>query len=66
MVASRADTSNPARIPALGIRLAALLILSIVLMVLDHRQNHLQAVRQAIGAGRLAEFTASLRSRYAK
>ena len=50
MVASRADTSNPARIPALGIRLAALLILSIVLMVLDHRQNHLQAVRQAIGA----------------
>ena len=50
MVASRADTSNPARIPALGIRFAALLILSIVLMVLDHRQNHLQAVRQAIGA----------------
>lgn len=50
MVASRADSSNPARIPALGIRFAALLILSIVLMVLDHRQNHLQAVRQAIGA----------------
>ena len=50
MVASRADSSNPARIPALGIRFAALLILSIVLMVLDHRQNHLQTVRQAIGA----------------
>ena len=50
MVASRADTSNPARIPALGIRFAVLLILSIILMVLDHRQNHLQTVRQAIGA----------------
>jgi rod shape-determining protein MreC len=38
------------RVPALGIRLVGLLILSIILMVLDHRQNHLQAVRQAIGA----------------
>lgn len=38
------------RVPALGIRLFVLLILSIVLMVLDHRQNHLGAVRQAIGA----------------
>jgi rod shape-determining protein MreC len=38
------------RVPALGIRLVALLILSIILMVLDHRQNHLQAVRQTIGA----------------
>ncbi len=38
------------RVPALGIRLVALLVLSIILMVLDHRQNHLQAVRQAIGA----------------
>ena len=38
------------RVPALGIRLVALLLLSIILMVLDHRQNHLQAVRQAIGA----------------
>jgi rod shape-determining protein MreC len=38
------------RVPALGIRLVVLLILSIILMVLDHRQNHLQAVRQAIGA----------------
>ena len=38
------------RVPALGIRLVVLLILSIILMVLDHRQNHLKAVRQAIGA----------------
>lgn len=50
MVTNRADTSNPARIPALGIRLAVLLVVSIILMVMDHRQNHLSAVRQAIGA----------------
>lgn len=50
MVASRTDSSNPARIPALGVRLIVLLFASIVLMVLDHRQNHLGAVRQAIGA----------------
>jgi rod shape-determining protein MreC len=50
MVTNRADKSNPARIPALGIRLAVLLVFSIILMVLDHRQNHLGAVRQAIGA----------------
>ena len=50
MVASRADNSNPARIPALGIRLIIFLILSIILMVLDHRQNHLDTVRKAIGA----------------
>ena len=49
MVASRADNSNPARIPALGIRLIVLLFMSIILMVLDHRQNHLGTVRQAIG-----------------
>jgi rod shape-determining protein MreC len=50
MVASRTDSSNPARIPALGVRLIVLLFASIILMVLDHRQNHLGAVRQAIGA----------------
>lgn len=33
----------------MGIRLVVLLFASIVLMVLDHRQNHLGAVRQAIG-----------------
>jgi rod shape-determining protein MreC len=49
MVVSRADNSNPARIPALGIRLAVLLFVSIILMVLDHRQNHLDTVRKAIG-----------------
>ena len=38
------------RVPALGLRLVILLVFSIILMVLDHRQNHLGAVRQAIGA----------------
>ena len=50
MVASRTGSSNPARIPALGVRLILLLFASIILMVLDNRQNHLGAVRQAIGA----------------
>lgn len=50
MVASRTGSSNPARIPALGVRLIVLLFASMILMVLDHRQNHLGAVRQAIGA----------------
>ena len=50
MVASRADSNSPARIPALGIRLIIFLIASIVLMVLDHRQNHLDTVRKTVGA----------------
>ena len=50
MVASRGKNSNPARIPALGIRLLLLVLISIVLMYLDHRENHLDAARKAIGA----------------
>jgi len=49
MVSSRNDSSNPARIPALGIRVLVLMTVSILLMVLDHRQNHLDAARKAIG-----------------
>ncbi|MDH3547418.1 MAG: rod shape-determining protein MreC [Gammaproteobacteria bacterium] len=49
MVHSRADNSNPARIPALGIRVLVLLAISILLMVLDHRQGHLGKVRAVIG-----------------
>ena len=49
MVASRGNNTNPARIPALGIRLIALTLISILLMYLDHRQNHLDNVRKAIG-----------------
>jgi rod shape-determining protein MreC len=50
MVASRTSNSNPARIPALGVRVLILLFASILLMVIDHRQNHLDAVRKAVGA----------------
>ena len=48
MVASRAYSSNPGRIPALGIRVLAFAFLSIVLMVVDHRENHLKTVYKAI------------------
>lgn len=50
MIASRYNTSNPARIPALGLRTLALMFLGILLMFLDNRDNHLDAVRDAIGA----------------
>lgn len=49
MAASRGDSSNPARIPALGLRLLALIIISIVLMSLDYRENHLDGIRRGIG-----------------
>ena len=50
MVNSRSNSSSSARIPALGVRILLLMAASILLMVLDHRQNHLDAVRKAIGA----------------
>ena len=50
MVASRGKNRNPARIPALGIRLLVLMLISMMLMYLDHRENHLDAVRKGIGA----------------
>ncbi len=50
MVASRSSSRNPARIPALGIRVLLLLFASIILMAVDHRQNHLDTVRRTIGA----------------
>lgn len=49
MVASRTSNTNPARIPALGIRVLVLLAASILLMVLDHRQNYLDTTRKALG-----------------
>lgn len=49
MVDFRADSSNPARIPALGVRVMALIVASLVLMVVDHRQGHLERVRDLIG-----------------
>ena len=49
MVASRGNSSNPARIPALGLRVLALIFISIALMYLDHRENHLDGIRRGIG-----------------
>ena len=49
MVTYRSENTNPARIPALGARILICVALSILLMVLDHRQNHLDTVRKGIG-----------------
>ena len=49
MVASRGNDSNPARIPALGARVIVFVVISIVLMYFDHRENHLDAVRKGVG-----------------
>lgn len=48
MVAARAERSF--RIPALGLRFLLLAGISIVLLIADHRDNHLDAVRKTIGA----------------
>ncbi len=50
MAATRNNSSNPARIPALGFRALALVFLSMALMFLDHRDQHLGAVRDTVGA----------------
>ncbi len=50
MVASRDSSRNPGRIPALGFRLLGLVVVSIVLMYVDNRENHLDTVRKSIGA----------------
>jgi rod shape-determining protein MreC len=50
MVASRESRSNPGRIPALGLRVLGLIIISILLMYVDNRDNHLVTVRKGIGA----------------
>jgi rod shape-determining protein MreC len=50
MVASRGNSSNPARIPALGARVIIFIVISILLMYFDNRENHLDTVRKGIGA----------------
>jgi rod shape-determining protein MreC len=50
MATYRSGNANPARIPALGVRALACIAASVVLMVVDHRQNHLDTFRKAIGA----------------
>ncbi|HLU05137.1 MAG TPA: rod shape-determining protein MreC [Woeseiaceae bacterium] len=50
MVASTADSEHRStKSPALGLRLLLLAALSVVLLVVDHRENHLDAVRKAVG-----------------
>ena len=41
---------SPGRIPALGLRLLGLIVISILLMYFDNRDNHLDTVRKTIGA----------------
>jgi rod shape-determining protein MreC len=50
MMPTQSGNTHLARIPALGVRVLALMGLSILLMVLDHRQHHLDTVRKIIGA----------------
>lgn len=50
MVASRDSRTNPARIPALGLRFLSLISISILLMYFDNRDDHLDTVRKGIGA----------------
>jgi rod shape-determining protein MreC len=50
MVAARTSHQHRSqRTPALGLRLLLLASLSILILVIDHRENHLDAVRRAIG-----------------
>lgn len=51
MAAAKSDVSHHAAYPqALGLRFLLLASLSILLLVIDHRDNHLQTFRKAIGA----------------
>ncbi|MGH8167929.1 MAG: rod shape-determining protein MreC [Woeseiaceae bacterium] len=51
MVADSTDSEHRStKSPALGLRFLVLAALSIVLLVADHRENHLDAVRKVIGA----------------
>jgi rod shape-determining protein MreC len=50
MATYRSSNTNPARIPALGIRVLVCIALSILLMGVDHEQDHLRTVRKAISA----------------
>jgi len=48
-MATGSDSQSYVRTPALGLRFIAFFALSIVLLIVDHQQNHLDAVRRAIG-----------------
>ncbi|MEO1246180.1 MAG: rod shape-determining protein MreC [Pseudomonadota bacterium] len=50
MVTARSNGNNASRLPALGLRAIVLVILSILVMLADTRTQHLDTVRQALGA----------------
>lgn len=51
MVAARTDNSHRStRTPALGLRFLVLACLSILLLIADHRGNHLETLRKTLGA----------------
>jgi rod shape-determining protein MreC len=51
MVAARSDNAHRStRTPALGLRFLLLAAMSILLLIADHRENHLETVRKALGA----------------
>ena len=50
MAAAKSDKHRSPNSPALGLRFLMLAGLSILLLVVDHRNNHLDTVRKAIGA----------------
>lgn len=51
MVAGKPDSHrHSSKIPALGLRFLLLAGLSVVLLIVDHRENHLDALRKTIGA----------------
>ena len=50
MISSRENKNGPVRIPALGAKFLGLIIISILLMYFDNRDNHLDTVRKGISA----------------
>ena len=50
-MAAGTDNQHTARGPTLGLRFLALFVLSIIMLVIDHRQHHLDSLRRAISAG---------------
>ena len=50
MASTKSDKHRSPNTPALGLRFLLLAALSILLLIVDHRNNHLDTVRKAIGA----------------
>jgi rod shape-determining protein MreC len=50
-MAAGSNNQPTARGPALGLRFLVLFVLSIIMLVVDHREHHLDALRRTISAG---------------